>query len=63
MENEVIHRKAKFRYALCGAPTNIDNSTLDDNKVTCPKCLELLAGVIAYNENSITKPKPDRFNS
>ena len=51
----VIHRKAKFRYGLCGAETDIENSTLDDNKVTCRNCLEILAEVTAFNENSKTR--------
>ncbi len=49
---EIIHRKAKFRYGLCGMPTTIENSTLDDSKVTCEKCLIILAEATSFNENS-----------
>ncbi len=60
MENNIIHRKAKFRYGLCGAPTDVENSTLDDAKVTCVKCMEILSEVSGFNENS--KARAERRN-
>lgn len=57
----IVHRKAKFRYGLCGSPTSLENSTLDDSKVTCEKCIEILAEVTSFNENS--KSRADRRNS
>lgn len=59
--DDVIHRKAKFRYGLCGAQTTIENSTLDDEKVTCEKCKEILAEVSSFNENS--RSRAERRNN
>ena len=51
----IVHRKAKFRYGLCGAPTTLENSTLDDAKVSCEKCSKILGEVTQFNENSRTR--------
>ena len=56
-----MHRKAKFRYGLCGAQTTIENSTLEDDKVNCQKCLEILAEATSFNENS--RSRAERRNN
>lgn len=52
---KLIHRKAKFRYGLCGAQTNVENSTLQDDEVTCEKCKEILSEVTQSKESSMSR--------
>ena len=52
MDN-VIHREAKYGYALCGKSVPVQEMSLDDVRVTCDDCLRILEEV----RNSDTKTK------
>lgn len=37
--DRIIHRKANFQYALCGARVEPSETSLNDKDVTCEECL------------------------
>ena len=40
--DKVIHREAKYGHSLCGEMHRVEEMTLDDDKVTCLKCIRIL---------------------
>lgn len=47
MNEEIIHRKAKFGHTLCGKSVPNDKTTLDDASVTCEECKNILSQLAA----------------
>jgi hypothetical protein len=47
----VTHRKGDSGHSFCGLRIPVGSGTLDDLRVTCPKCLELLDKLKTENLN------------